>query len=524
MTPHRTLLGAALISMVLALAPGAAAVAAGPSPVPTPGSTTITPGPTTITADRRLDVGPDAQSVHVVWSFYGGRPDLPLPVHQTFVIDARGLAGIARIAVVDPRCTADGQVFTCVNKDLSQLSNIDYTVQSDAGAALGATGTVTYTASGGPGTRGTARAKVTVGVPDLVVGKVPEVTHARTGSRIDVPLRLRNVGTLATDRRIAVTWAAAGGLVFDRKFSNCGYRTGSDPVAPAGPTSVTCVFPASVAAGAAVGLSGPLTATVGAHVLNARIDYRVELLQPGVQPDGSTEPGTGPALTLVPASGTGDGFESGATGRLGVSADSSADLAATATTKRARGADGWTLNLTVTDHGPASVYATDSEGYVAEVDVVLPPHTVATDYEHSESEDSAYGPCFVWVDDTTTAPFEAGHRHYVCAVPFGIGAGKDVESVLSVKPDKSYDGAKGTATVRSGPAGIALHDPRAANDSATFTFGAPPATGTDRTALVAAAAVGTALLAGTVLVLRRRGRSRRHQGISTGSDAAEPTP
>ncbi|MBK3578867.1 hypothetical protein JHN63_34725 [Streptomyces sp. MBT65] len=504
MTPHRTLFGAALIAMVLALAPGATAVAAGPSPLPTP-------GPTTIQADSRLDVGPDAQSVHVVWSFYGGSPDLPLPVHQTFVIDARGLAGIARIAVVDPRCTADGQVFTCVNKDLSQLSNLDYTVQADPGAALGATGTVTYTASGGPGTRGTARAKVTVGVPDLVVGKVPEVTHARTGARIDVPLRLRNVGNLATDRRIAVTWVAAGGPVFDRTFSNCGYRTGSDPVEPAGPTSVTCVFPASVAAGATVGLSSPLTVTVGAHALNAKIDYRVELLQPGVQPDGSPEPGTGPALTLVPASGAGDGFErSGATGRLGVSADSFADLAATATTKPATdaGADGWTLNLTVTDHGPAAVYAIDSQEYVAEVDVVLPPHTVATDYEHSESEDSAYGPCFVWVDATTTAPFEAGHRHYVCAVPFGIGAGKDVEAVLSVQPDKSYDGAKGTATVRPGPAGIALHDPRASNDSTTFAFGARAATGAYRTALVTAAAIGTALLGGAVLVLRRRRRSR----------------
>ncbi|MFJ9249458.1 hypothetical protein [Streptomyces sp. NPDC101776] len=508
MIPRRTLLGAALTAVLLALAPGATAVAAGPSPLPAP-------GPTTIQADRQLDVGPDAQSVHVVWSFYGGSPDLPLPVHQTFVIDARGLAGVARVAVVDPRCTADGQVFTCVNKDLSQLSNLDFTVQADAGAAVGATGTVTYTASGGPGTRGTARAKVIVGVPDLVVGKVPAVTHARTGSRIDVPLRLRNIGNLATDRRIAVTWAAAGGPVFDRKFSNCGYRTGDDP---AGPTSVTCVFPASVAAGGTVGLSSPLTATIGAHTLNAEIDYTVALLQPGVQPDGSTEPGTGPALTLVPVSGTGAGFESGATGRLAVSADSSADLAATATTKPVTDAgadadadaDGWTLNLTVTDHGPASVYAIDSQEYVAEVDVVLPPHTVATDYEHSESEDSAYGPCFVWVDDTTTAPFEAGHRHYVCAVPFGIGAGKDVEAVLSVKPDKSYDGAKGTATVRSGPAGIALHDPRTSNDSATFTFGAPADTGTERTVLVTGAAIGIALLGSVVLVLRRRGRSRQN--------------
>ncbi|WP_416960548.1 hypothetical protein [Streptomyces sp. Agncl-13] len=505
MTPRRTLLRAALIAVVLALAPGAAAVAADPSPSPL-----ATPGPTTIQADRQLDVGPDAQPVHVVWSFYGGRPDIPLPVHQTFVIDARGLAGIARIAVVDPRCTADGQVFTCVNKDLSQLSNMDFTIQADASAALGSTGTVKYTASGGPGTRGTARAKVTVGVPHLVIGKVPGVTHARIGSRIDVPLRLRNTGDLATDRRIAVHWVGAGGLVFDRKFSNCDYISGSDRAEPDSPTSVTCVFPAPVAAGATVELSSPLTATVGAHVLTARIDYRAELLQNGARPlypsDADVQAGTGPALTLVPASGTGDGFESGATSAVGVSADSSADLAAAATAKHAARADGWTLDLTVLNHGPASLFASDDQ-YVAEVDVVLPRHTVATDYEHAESEDSAYGPCFLWVSDTETAPFEAGHRHYVCTVPWGIGAGQNVESVLSVKPDKNYDGGKGTATVRPGSAGIALHDPTTANDHVTFAFGTPSAP-SDRTALIAAGAAGVVLLCAVALVVRRRRPSR----------------
>jgi LPXTG-motif cell wall-anchored protein len=270
-----------------------------------------------------------------------------------------------------------------------------------------------------------------------------------------------------------------------------------------------------------VELSSPLTATVGAHALTAVINYTAELLQPGVRdgvrPGVDTEPGTGPALTLVPASGTGEGFESGATGRVGVLVDSSADLAATATARPAAGADGWTLNLTVVNHGPAAVYATGNETdneYVAEVDVILPRHTVATDYEHAEAEDSAYGPCFLWVSDTTTAPFEAGHRHYVCVVPFGIGAGKNVESLLSVKPDKSYDGGKGRATLRPGPAGIALHDPNSANDHVTFAFSTSTApsgdtmadTGADRTALMAAGATGAVLLGAAALVVHRRRR------------------
>ena len=496
MALHRTVPAA----LALVLATGPAAMAADPSPLPTGirGS---------IEADEQIDVGSAAQSVHVVWAFSNSTGDAPVPPRQTFVVDGRGLAGIARIAVADPRCRAQGQVFTCVNKDISQLMNLDFTVQADTGAALGATGTIKYTVSDGHDPGATARTKVVVGVPKLVVGKVPAMTHVGTGSRIDLPLRLRNTGDLATDRRIVLRWESAGGLDFDRKFSNCGYSVGSDLVAPDGRTSVTCVFTAPVAAGTTVELSSPLTATVGEHVMTSITDYWAEFLKPGDQPVMGTEPGTGPALTLVPASGAGAGFERGAQGRVGVSADNSADLAATATAKPGPGAHEWTLALNAVDHGPASVYGTDDES-VAVVDVVLPEHTVATDYRHAESEDSVHGPCLLWDGDTGTAPFEAGHRRYVCTVPYGIAAGGSQEFGLSVKTDKDYDGAKGTATVRPGPAGIPLHDPRASNDSVTFTFGTLAATGTDRTALVATAAAGAALLGGTLLVLRRRRRSR----------------
>jgi LPXTG-motif cell wall-anchored protein len=134
-----------------------------------------------------------------------------------------------------------------------------------------------------------------------------------------------------------------------------------------------------------------------------------------------------------------------------------------------------------------------------------------------EGEDSPYGPCLLWISSTRTAPFEAGHRHYVCTVPFGVAAGKSQFFELWVKTDKGYDGAKGTATVRPGPAGIPLHDPDVSNDSVTFAFGASAtpnaavpsghtlaATGAGRTTLVATAAGGVALLGGMVLIVRRR--------------------
>jgi hypothetical protein len=113
-------------------------VAAGPSPFRRRAYATIE-------ADKQLNVGSDAQSVHVGWTFYDGGANVPVPTNQTLVIDARDVAGIASIAVDDPRCTADGQVFTCVNKDDSQLPYVDFTVRADADAALGATGTVKYT-------------------------------------------------------------------------------------------------------------------------------------------------------------------------------------------------------------------------------------------------------------------------------------------------------------------------------------------------------------------------------------------
>lgn len=533
MTSHRTVSGAALTAVVLALAPGSAALAASPSPLPTQAYATIE-------ADQQLNVGATAQSVDVGWMFYDGGANVPVPTNQTLVIGARDVAGVAGVTVDDPRCTADGRVFTCVNKDDSQRQSVDFTVRADAGAALGATGTLKYTVSAGHGTGATAQAKVVVGVPDLVVGKVPDVTHARLGSRIELPLQLRNTGDLATDRRIMLRWESVGGLVFDRKFANCTYGVGDDPVEPGSQASVTCVFTAPVAAGATVQLSSPLTATVGEHVLTAVTDYSAELLKPGVQPGGGPYPGTGPELTLVPASGTGNGFESGATGRVGVSTDSSADLAATAATAPGRKAGERTLTLNAVNHGPASAYGVDNKA-VAQVDVVLPKGTVATGNAFEEGEDGPYGECFLWVSSTRTAPFAAGHRHYVCPVPRGIATGKSQLFVLWVKTAKDYTGTKGTATVLPGPAGIPLHDPNAANDSVRFAFdsstasptssasstqgasggasptpsaeaasgGTLPHTGTGPMALIATTAAGTVVLGSTaLLVARRRRRSR----------------
>ncbi|MHB9858523.1 hypothetical protein [Streptomyces sp. YIM S03343] len=514
MKPRYTVFGAALVALVLGLAPGATAVAGDPSVTP---SSLPTQAYARIEAEAQLNVGSTAQTAGVSWGFQNDGAQVPVPTNDTLVIDARDLAGMASVAVVDPRCKADGQVITCVNTDSAQSPSAQFTVRADAGAELGDSGTITYTLTADHATGATAKAKVVVGIPNLVVGKVPDVPHAEIGSRLAVPLRLRNTGNLATDRRVMVQWESAGGLVFDRKFSNCTYGEGDDavdPGEPGGRASVTCIFKAPVPAGATVELSSPLTATVGKRALNAVTDYSVTFLRPNEQPGGGSERGTGPALTLVPASGPGSGFESGAKGRFTVSADNSADLAATATAKPGRKAGEWTLDLNAVNHGPASVYNIVSKA-VAQVDVVLPEGAVATGNAFDEGEDTPYGQCLLRVGNTRTAPFEAGHRHYVCPVPYGVAAGKSRLFVLWVKTAEGYDGAKGTATVRPGPAGVPLYDPDAANDRVTFAFGvsatstAPSggtvaATGADRTALIATAAGCAALLGGVVLVVRRR--------------------
>lgn len=519
MKPKCTVLGAVLAAVVLALTPGAAAVADDPSATPSP---LPTQAHATIQAEKQLNVGSAAQSAEVSWMFWDGGAQVPAPANETLVIDARDLADVASVTVDNPRCEDDGQVITCANTDSSQSRSVAFTVRADAGATPGADGTITYTVSADHATGTTANAKVVVGIPNLVVGRLPDVTHARIGSRIDVPLRLRNTGDLATDRRVMLRWESVGGLVFDRKFSNCAYGEGDEPGEPGSRTSVTCVFPVgpdSVPAGGTVELSSPLTATVGKRVLTAVTDYSVELLRPGVEPGGGSHQGTGPALTLVRASGAGGGFEKGAEGRFTVAADNSADLAAEATTKPGRKAGEWTLDINAVNHGPASAYGIDNKA-VAVVDVVLPKGAVVTGTAHMEEDDSPYGPCLLRDGSTGTAPFEAGHRHYVCTVPFGVAAGKSQLFALWVKTSKAYDGAKGTATVRPGPAGIPLHDPDASNDSATFTFGtsatptaATPsgdtiaATGAGRTTLIATAAGCAALLGGGVIVVRYRRRS-----------------
>ncbi|MGW3124467.1 hypothetical protein ACWDBW_46490 [Streptomyces sp. NPDC001107] len=513
-----TVFGAVSAAVVLALAPGAAAVAGVPSTTPSP---LPTQAYATIEAEKQINVGSVAQSTGVNWMFGDDGAQVPVPTHDTLVIDTRDLAGIASVAVDDPRCKADRQVITCVNAGSTQSRSVLFTVRADAGAKLGESGTIKYTLTARHATGVTARTKVVAGTPKLVVGKVPDVSHARIGSRIALPLQLRNTGDLATDRRIMVQWESEGGLAFDRKFSNCTYGGGGDAVEPGGHASVTCIFKASLPAGATVELSSPLTALVGKRFLSAVTDYSVTLIRPDVKPGGGSERGTGPALTLVPASGSGSGFETGANGQFTVSADNFADLAATATAtaKPGRHAGEWTLDLNAVNHGPASVYSTVRKA-VALVDVVLPKGTVATGNAFEEGEDSPYGQCLLWVSNTGTAPFEAGHRHYVCPVPFGVAAGKDQFFELWVKTERGYDGAKGTATVRPGPAGLALHDPDASNDRATFTFGTsatstqaapsggtPAAAGRDRAPLIASAAGCAALLGGAALVVHRRKRA-----------------
>ncbi|PAZ13165.1 hypothetical protein CLM62_26295 [Streptomyces sp. SA15] len=513
-----TVFGAVPAAVMLALTPSAAAVADDPSATPSP---LPTQAYATIEAEKQLNVGSAAQSAHVSWMFWDDGAQVPVPTNETLVIDARDLAGIASLTVDDPRCEDDEQVITCANTDSSQSRSVEFTLRADAGAAPGADGTITYTVSADHATGTTANAKVVVGIPNLIVGKLPDVTNARIGSRVDVPLRLRNTGDLATDRRVMLRWESVGGLVFDREFSNCAYGENHEPSDPGSQISVTCVFPVgpdSVPAGATMELSSPLTAMVSEHVLTAVTDYSVELLRPGVEPGGGSHQGTGPALTLVRASGAGGGFEKGAEGRFTVAADNSADLAAEATTEP-RGAGGWALDISALNHGPASAYGIDDKS-VATVDVVLPKGAVATGIIFDEEEDSPYGPCLLRDGSTRTAPFEAGHRHYVCTVPFGVAAGKSQLFELRVKTSKAYDGAKGTATVRPGPAGIPLHDPDASNDNVTFAFGtsATPtaavpsgdtldATGAGRTTLIATAAGCAALLGGVVIVVRRRRRS-----------------
>lgn len=521
--------GAVLATVALALTPSAAAAAAAAAAVAADPSATPSPLPTrayaTIEAEKQLNVASAAQSADVSWMFWDGGAQVPVPTHDTLVIDARDLEGVASVAVDDPRCKGGGQVITCGNTDSAQSRSVEFTLRADAGAAPGATGTLAYTVTADHATGTTVNAKVVVGIPNLIVGRLPDVTHAKVGSRVDVPLRLRNTGDLATDRRVMLRWESAGGLVFDREFSNCAYGEGDEPGEPGSRTSVTCVFPAgpdSVPAGATVELSSPLTATVGKHVLTAVTDYSAELLKPGVQPGGGSHQGTGPALTLVRAAGAGSGFEKGAEGRFTVAADNSADLAAEATTKPGRKAGEWTLDINALNHGPASAYGIDDKS-VAVVDVVLPKGALATGTAHSEEEDGPYGPCLLREGGTSTAPFEAGHRHYLCTVPLGVAAGQSQRFELWGKTSKAYDGAKGTATVRPGPAGIPLHDPDASNDSVTFAFAfgtsATPtaavpsgdtqdATGAGRTTLLATAAGCAALLGGgAVIAVRRRRRS-----------------
>lgn len=72
----RTVFGAVLTAVVLALVPGATAGAADPSLLPTQAYATISAG-------KQINVGPAAQTVHVSWRFADGGAQVPVPAMES---------------------------------------------------------------------------------------------------------------------------------------------------------------------------------------------------------------------------------------------------------------------------------------------------------------------------------------------------------------------------------------------------------------------------------------------------------
>ncbi|MFI0191142.1 hypothetical protein ACH4PW_26785 [Streptomyces sp. NPDC017082] len=279
-------------------------------------------------------------------------------------VDVSGLAGVAEVAWPGT-CAPDdaGTVAVCDTGDVPTGSGaqVRLEVRAAAGAAVGARGTIAYSAeaTGGPDGRLVApegaETVVTVGSgPNLGVGALRSVSGVAPGTSLAVPFTVTNTGDETAHGFSVKMWATYGLDVATRypQCSSTGPDDTDDEYTPM--TYVTCSFDTEVAPGATVELPQPLRLAVTGHALYERFDYEV---QPG-----------GGATDL-------DGSDNG--NSWSIRAANTADFAVGGTGVSGAAGDTVTAAFEFANHGPAWVGNVSSGDPVAVLDFALPEGTTA---------------------------------------------------------------------------------------------------------------------------------------------------
>ncbi|MFE2420848.1 hypothetical protein [Streptomyces hokutonensis] len=354
-------------------------------------------------------------------------------------VDISGLAGVAEVAWPD-NCTpnAAGTVAVCDTGDVPTRysAQVRLQVRAVTGAAVGAQGTIEYSAEATGGPDGTLTAPegsetpVTVrSGPDLGIAAPQDATDVAPGAELTVPFAVTNTGNETAHGFTVQMWATYGLDVVTR-YPQCTYAEPDAGGTSMPTTHATCAFDTDIAPGATVELPAPLRLAVTDHALFDRFDYEVEPV------DGITD------------------LDSSDNGRAwSIVADNTADFAAHGTEVSGAAGDTVTAAFRFTNDGPAWVGNIGSGDPVAVIDFYLPEGTTATSVP--EGCETAW-----------TSGDDPAVGHYACYPQMWAKPGLDISFPFQLRIDRVVPDATGRVVVHPHTDKPVTFDPYTANNTA----------------------------------------------------------
>jgi hypothetical protein len=363
-------------------------------------------------------------------------------------VDVSGLTGVAEVVWPD-NCAPSGTRAVCTVPEVP-LSGLDepvrLQVRAAAGAALGATGRIAYSAratttqQGGELTAHEQETTLTLGSgPDLVVQGTKPSGTVQPGDTVSVPFTVVNRGGEAA-HGVRVTMYVTRGLDVGAVDPKCDTTPLDEQSGISALQRVDCLFDDVVAPGATFALPRTLTATAAPYAYHERLDISVD---PGGDAQ-DLEPSDNGLHTAVRVANTSDFSVRGA------------DLTATA-------GQTVTADLTFRNDGPGWVANLRSGEPVAALHFVVPQGATVTSAPENCHGRTASGD---WYEGPGGAP------RYECDLPMWIGERQQVSLPFTLRVDTVVPGATGTVTLRDTWGEARPNDPDTTNNTADVVLNA----------------------------------------------------
>jgi hypothetical protein len=415
-------------------------------------------------------------------------------------------------------CTTSGTRITCIQTGEISVEHLAFAgitwldLSARKGAAVGASGTLSFEAQADDGPVGRSTSTVTIGEDVDLAAVKPEPLTVAPGTVQPLDLRVSNVGGAPVAGAVLVL-SGLGGLSAGDGFSTCTY--GSITV---------CSFDETLATGTAYRTSAPWPVTVpkdAAAGSRARgtarwltvtewQEYLAHLQRHGDENGNRVDlgrPGTGPDLhlTAVPAAARGPQVDDTPGNarvpvEVVVGGSATADLAAIGATVTGAVGDRVEIQLGAVNDGPATLYPEVLFNNQVATVVVVPSGLKAVQIDDrcrastSQDEEAAPGaPEYVCAPSEPTVP-TGTELHYDFTFEIRQGATDEAGQVVVNDPDRNLD---------------TPFDKNADNDRSAITVsvsggGTLPITGVNVGLIAGGGALLLAVGAAGVLAVRRR--------------------